>query len=134
MKTSHFNERLDDMCRILIDADARKILNWGYNTRLCYFINTLANTVVLSKSANGTLEIDQLGRVALPIDMLKQVSWGAGDIVNAQPKTCSNSLWLSMGKRSCPKCALCERQEKIITINNKDVCKHCAAEIARVRL
>ena len=134
MQTKQFTERLDEMRRILIDADTRRILNWGYNVKLCYFVNTLARTVVLNRSVNGTLEIDSFGRVTLPVEMMEQVAWGIGDVVNLSPNIHSNTLKLSMERKHNPQCILCERPEKIITINNKDVCKHCAADIARVKL
>jgi len=134
MKANHFSERLDEMRRILIDVDTRRILNWGYNVKLCYFVNTLAKTVVLLKSTTGTLEIDSYGRVTLPLEMLEQVSWGVGDIVNASLNVNANTLKLSIGEKNIPKCVLCERPEKVITINGKDVCKHCAADISRAKV
>jgi len=134
MSNSYFTETLDEMCRLLIDTDARAILDWECNTKLCYFINTVAKSIVLSKSENGTLEIDRLGRVALPPEILRQLIWGAGDAINATPSTRSNTLKLSMGIKNTAKCILCERPEKIITINGKDICKHCATDVARARL
>ena len=71
-----------------------------------------------------TRPIDDLYRLHLPKELRKALDWDALDTISFTQE--GNTVILNLyEKNSIPKCDVCQKPEREIRVNQKDICAEC---------
>jgi len=139
MLNTFSKQKIDDMGRILIPNNLRKMLDIGENDNLSATYDPKFNTVVLQKvdwesRCDAIKSLDDYGRIVLNEGFRKKVGWmfvEEGDTIGVKVCLWTNTLTLSLHEKYNPKCIFCDNPETITKIKDAAVCKNCSIIIAK---
>jgi len=80
-----------------------------------------------------SMQVDPLGRVHIPDNIMQLLGWNPGDKLGLQRD--NNTIVITLNeKHSGPECAICKKLERKIRLNGLDFCESCVETIKAVAL
>lgn len=132
MKSTGIVRRVDQLGRIVIPKEIRRVLNIIEITDSLEIY--LEKKDIILQKINGKLEngvsrkVDQLGRIVLPVEIRRTL-----DIVEEKDSLEifieEDKLYL---KKYEPACVFCSNARNVISFKGRNVCKSCLNELKKI--
>jgi transcriptional pleiotropic regulator of transition state genes len=81
----------------------------------------------MNKKNNVIRQIDELGRIVLPIDMRNALNWSIGTPIELSFDEARGEVVL---KRNTPSCICCGSIKELKSFHGNNICETCQHEIA----